>query len=542
VKILPAQMARPERHVARFVREAQAAARLHHTNIVPVFGVGEDQGIHFYVMQFIDGQGLDAVLRDIQQASGSASQTPTSAVAQAQTNPPDSETPDLPVELSPVVARIGAAFPGHFRRVAQIGVGVANALEHAHAHGVLHRDVKPANILVDEEDSVWVTDFGLAKLLNADEITAADDIVGTLRYVAPEAFHGTVDARSDVYGLGLTLYELLALQPAFTDQERSTLMRRIMEEEPPPLGSLLSDVPRDLETIVTKAMAKEPKHRYQTAGELADDLQRYLDERPIRARHVTILERAWRWSRRNRRLAAMSAVSLVLLIAVSLLSTVGYVQLRWAYDQVDTALGHARQSTADAVTAKREAEAQRDHTQREYERAEAALQVAMESLEELFAQIEAARRPGQRLDPKEARGMLDALERMLAFHERLAEQGQGGPESQIRVAEALRRMGDLYRSLHEYDDAEAALLRAIASLEGLIEEVPDETEPHIQYARANYTLGRVYRDMGRRDEGDPLIQLAVTELEALPSDAPQRRHIQELLSRFRRDVRRVPGE
>ena len=102
-------------------------------------------------------------------------------------------------------------------------------------------------------------------------------------------------------------------------------------------------------------------------------------------------------------------------------------------------------------------------------------------------------------------------------------------------------MGDLHRSLHEYDDAEAALLQAIASLERLIENMPDETEPHIQHARANYTLGRVYRDMGRRDEGDALIQFAITELEALPNDAPQRRHIQELLSRFRRDVNRNAG-
>jgi tetratricopeptide (TPR) repeat protein len=173
-------------------------------------------------------------------------------------------------------------------------------------------------------------------------------------------------------------------------------------------------------------------------------------------------------------------------------------------------------------------------------RAEAALEVAMESLQELFAQIESNRRPGQRLAPREARGMLDALERMLAFYEQLAEQGQGGPESQIRVAEALRRMGDLRRSLHEYEAAESALLEAIASLDRLIDDTPEETELHIQHARANYTLGRVYRDMDRRDAGDTSIQLAITELENLPNDAPQRRHIQELLSRFSRDVRRVP--
>ena len=138
--------------------------------------------------------------------------------------------------------------------------------------------------------------------------------------------------------------------------------------------------------------------------------------------------------------------------------------------------------------------------------------------------------------------MLNALKRMLAFHERLAEQGQGNPQAQIRVAEAFRRMGDLYRSLHEYDNAEAALRQAITSLERLVEDSPDQTDPQIQHARANYTLGRVYRDKGQRDDGDALIQLAIIELEALPNDAPQHCHILELLSRFRRDVPRVPGE
>jgi tetratricopeptide (TPR) repeat protein len=231
---------------------------------------------------------------------------------------------------------------------------------------------------------------------------------------------------------------------------------------------------------------------------------------------------------RNPLAAALSCIAAVLLIGVITATTLGYLSAK---------RGERRES---ALRQSEQEQRLREAEQRG--RAEAALQVAMESLEELFAQIESNRRPGQRLAPEEARSMLDALGRMLAFYEQLAEQGQGGPESRIRVAEALRRMGDLRRSLHEYDDAEAALLQAIASLEDLIKDMPDETQPHIQHARANYTLGRVYRDMGRRDEGDPLIQCAIAELEALPSDAPQRRHIQELLSRFRRDARRVPGE
>jgi tetratricopeptide (TPR) repeat protein len=231
---------------------------------------------------------------------------------------------------------------------------------------------------------------------------------------------------------------------------------------------------------------------------------------------------------RNPLAASLSCVATVLLIGVITMTTVGYFSAK---------AGERREA---ALRASEQEQRMREAEQRE--RAEAALQVAMESLDELFTQIESSRRPGERLDPNEARGMLDALRRMLAFYEQLAIQGHGGPEAQIRVAEALRRMGDLHRNLREYDDAEAALLEAVASLEHIIGEKPDETEPHIQHARANYTLGRVYRDMGRSEAGDTLIQLAITELENLPDAAPQRRHIQELLSRFRRDVHRVPDD
>jgi tetratricopeptide (TPR) repeat protein len=339
---------------------------------------------------------------------------------------------------------------------------------------------------------------------------------------------GQPTARSDIYSLGLTLYELLAGCPAYEDSSSSQLLQRIRQGDITPLRAVDTNFPRDLEAILRKATDKEELQRYHTARDLADDLERLLTNRPVRARQITPLGYAVRWTQRNPLAAGLSCIAAILLIGVITVTTLGYFSAK-AGERRETAL---RQSEKE----------QRLREAAQRRRAEAALGVAMESLEELFAQIESNRRPGQRLAPEEARGMLDALGRMLAFYEQLATQGQGGRQSQIRVAEALRRMGDLHRSLHEYDDAEAALLRAIASLEGLIEDVPDETEPHIQHARASYTLGRVYRDMGRRDEGDPLIQLAVTELEALPSDAPQGRHIQELLIRFRRDVRRVPGE
>src|SRR5262249_30295466 len=163
---------------------------------------------------------------------------------------------------------------------------------------------------VDTARRVWITDFGLAKAEGTETLTRAHDLLGTPRYMAPERFRGEADQRSDVYGLGITLYELLTLRPAFAPAPYGTLAEQIATGEPRPRGQLDGHIPRDLETIVLKAMAKEPGRRYASAGELAEDLRRFLEDRPVRARRMPWRERAWRWCRRNR--AAVLAASLVL--------------------------------------------------------------------------------------------------------------------------------------------------------------------------------------------------------------------------------------
>ena len=175
--------------------------------------------------------------------------------------------------------------------MARIGVQVADALEYAHKQGVLHRDIKPSNLLLDTRGTVWVTDFGLAKADDQQNLTHTGDILGTLRYMPPEAFEGKSDARGDVYSLGLTLYELLAFRPAFDERDRNRLIKQVTTEEPARLDRLNPEVPRDLETIVHKAIDRDPAHRYATAGELAADLQRFLDDEPIQARRQTHAER-----------------------------------------------------------------------------------------------------------------------------------------------------------------------------------------------------------------------------------------------------------
>ena len=217
-------------------------------------------------------------------------------------------------------SRAGKKRPTYWQSVARIGVQVADALQHAHAQGVLHRDIKPSNLLLDTAGVVWVTDFGLAKADDQENLTHTGDILGTLRYMPPEAFDGRADARGDVYSLGLTLYELLGLRPAFEGKERNRLIKQLTTEEPARLDRVNPEVPRDLVTIVHKAIERDPSHRYRTAGELMSDLQRFLDDEPIQARRHTHWERSRRWARRNPGVAGLGAALAALLVMATVAS------------------------------------------------------------------------------------------------------------------------------------------------------------------------------------------------------------------------------
>jgi tetratricopeptide (TPR) repeat protein/tRNA A-37 threonylcarbamoyl transferase component Bud32 len=326
LKVLPPRTLSDARHVERFQREARAAARLHHTNIVPVFAVGEEGGTHFYVMQYIEGRPLDEVIEELRRLRDEAGAPLASTDGPAPSSSGLLSDPQRPFAKS----------------VAHLGVQVADALEYAAGQGVLHRDVKPSNLLLDVWGTVWLTDFGLAKASGTPDLTRTGDLFGTLRYLAPERCEGRADARSDVYALGLTLYELLALRPAFDKRDEAELSRDVTTAEPPRLDWLNARLPRDLVTVVHKAMARDSADRYQTAGALAEDLRRFLDDRSIVARRPRLYEQAWRWCRRNPTIAGLLTALLVLL----LLATGGGVVLA---RQKAERRGRARQAVEAAL-------------------------------------------------------------------------------------------------------------------------------------------------------------------------------------------------
>ena len=269
LKILPAAAADDPKRVRRFQVEARAADGLNHPHIVPVYLVGSEAGVHFFAMQLIEGRTLARVIADAERPSP--------------------------------------------RDAAELGRRAAEALHYAHEHGVIHRDVKPSNLMIDGDGHPWIADFGLARLGESSDLTATGDLVGTLRYASPEQALGTsaaVDHRTDVYSLGATLYEVLALRPAF-EGDGIELLRRIADEEPTPLRRLDPTIPRDLETIVSKAMAKDPSRRYATARAMAEDLGRFLEGRPILARPPGAVDRAAKWAARHRPPAAAAVFCLV---------------------------------------------------------------------------------------------------------------------------------------------------------------------------------------------------------------------------------------
>ncbi|TWU67473.1 serine/threonine-protein kinase [Crateriforma conspicua] len=426
LKVMSWRAADHPSHRQRFQREAEAIAGLHHTNIVAVYGVGQQDDLLFYAMHLVDGVSL----ADLLAGTG----------------------PDIGVDLQ------------NDRQTAAWIATIADALQYAHGQGVLHRDIKPANLMVDRDHHVWLTDFGLAADPSSDRFTQTGEIVGTLRYMAPEQLKGHLDVRSDVYCLGLTLYELLTGRAAIQGTPAELLSAENRRRIAPP-RSLRATIPSDLQTIVMKAVSEDPTHRYATAGEFRDDLQRFLAGRPIAARRVGAMERSWRWAKRNPGIASLSGTVLVLLLSViTLLSVINRSRTR-SLTAIGKAYDQAAENLRQRSAALDEAERARESAVRERSRAETNLSLALSAFQEIVDNV--AGRTGVAESVWESVGddlMRDAdsgatlgdddvqlMENLLQFFEKFAD--ENATDLRMPAADARRSIGDILFRLGRPDEA-----------------------------------------------------------------------------------------
>ncbi len=342
LKVLPPGLGLTAQAVQRFQREAQAAAQLHHTHIVPVYAVGEEQGCHYYAMELIEGQPLAAILSElrgegsspllqaavsrIEAEGGSAAETAIPRAARNADGAARSGAPPPPSMPSPVTTSHGLTSLSDtssgsrkwFDTAAHLIADVADALHYAHGRGVVHRDVKPANLLLSRDGRLCVSDFGLARVAQEPGMTVSGSFLGTPAYMSPEqiaAGRVKVDHRTDVYSLGTVLYELLTLERPFPGENREEILAGIMTKEPRGPRRINPRVPVDLETICLKALEKDPDRRYSTARGMAQDLRSYLQRGLITARRAGALRRVGKFVRRHP-VGTMAVAATLLLAAV----------------------------------------------------------------------------------------------------------------------------------------------------------------------------------------------------------------------------------
>lgn len=331
LKILPGVASmRDHDAINRFRREATAAARLHHTNIVPVYDFGQSGGAHYYAMELVEGRPLTEMIRRLSASSAiSASQERLDHILRDAT---DVETPGSSAAFhradsfagsgSGIGSSSSARGRVYFRHVARWMSEAADALHYAHDQGIIHRDIKPSNLLLARDGRIMILDFGLAKSRGDFSVTMTGAIVGTLRYMSPEqamAKRMKVDHRTDIYSLGATMYELLVFQPAFAGHDDKETLGMIITRDPASPRKISSAVPRELETICLKSLEKDPAARYPTARELADDLRRFLNDLPISAKPPGPIGRAVKYMRR-RRAATVAALATLMLAASGIVS------------------------------------------------------------------------------------------------------------------------------------------------------------------------------------------------------------------------------
>ena len=533
LKLLPASAQFDDRRLERFKREALASAKLHHTNIVQVFGVGQQDDTSYFVMQLIEGQPLNSVITELSRIrSGSSVVTtnsteavagPTaSTIADALSSLPppfnsESESKnelnrDESSELASHLVNDGV----YWRNIATLGIQVGEALAHAHSKQLLHRDIKPGNLLIDRGGVAWVTDFGLAKYFESPDLTKTGEVVGTLRYMSPEQLNGKADERSDIFALGLTLYELAGLRPAYDKTEKSQLLKQVLAASPKPLRQLNRQVPRDLETIVHKCVAAEPDQRYQTADELTLDLNRFLDGEPVVARRINPMERVVKWCKRQPVVAALSAALLASLIA----GIVG-VSIQWKKTQ--TALEQASLNLTESNKQTRLAKDNFEEAKRQTKVAREHFKQARESVDRYFSVISQERLLNE---PGFTKLRRDLLQEGLNYHQQFAAQYSDDESMQLELAKSLHQIAQIEGKMRGAPDLHESLDKPISIFSKLM-----ESDPAIGYNLArSQSLKADFLKRLDIDRAMELMQTAIGTLDRIPKKELEHQKVNFLLA------------
>ena len=383
--------------------------------------------------------------------SNDAEQAPQSA-----TSTPGSELTADTLPIAALSTEGDTRSPGHFSTVARLGIQAAEALEYAHQMGIVHRDIKPSNLMVESGGHLWVTDFGLAQVQSDNKLTMTGDLLGTLRYMSPEQASGrraVLDHRTDIYSLGVTLYELATLTPAFAEEDRVKLLHSVLEADPPAPRSINSSIPKDLETIILKATAKEPPDRYDTAQELADDLRRFLNHDPIRARRRSLADRALKWTRRHRAIVATATALTMLGLVTTMLATIHQSR------KTERARQESEQARQEAVTSYQGA---RD---------------ALDGIVRRITEEDLAGHP--QLEGLRKELLADAM----SYYRDLTQRKSDLPDVRYEIAMAHARLGEIQDELDDRDVALVLRGEAVDQLRRLTGDFPDSFEYRFELAR-----------------------------------------------------------
>jgi len=485
LKILPPTAAVDSRRLQRFKNEAQAAAQLGHPHIVAIYAVGQEHGLHYYAMQFVDGPTLAEVIDGLR-ASATFPPTATDTPLRPSVLPVPSaqRTGALSTMVCapPNLLDAPAASRDYFRAAARVGVQAAEALEHAHHLGIVHRDIKPANLMLDSRGHLWVADFGLARQLqDGNDLTATGDLVGTLRYMSPEqarARHGLVDQRTDVYSLGITLYELVTLCPAFEDDDREELIRKVCYEDPRPPRRIDTRIPADLETIILKATAKEAEGRYPTAREFADDLNRFLRQEPIRARRASAMERVGKWCRRRPGMVRSAVALGLMLVACLAASTI----LIWQAKRREQAKAH----------------------------------LARQAVDETYAQVAKWLAYMPSSEPVQQEFLAKALE----YYKQFSRETPDDTDLTLKTADVHVYLGVIQRRLGHQTEAAQSWDKARAILASMPAAAKHEAAYRYSLANCQRARGQLLMDTGKLDDAEYALRAARYLLDQLVQEEP----------------------